>query len=122
MKKILLVDDSATILMSMSGILTKAGYAVETANGGAMALQKVAGFAPDLVITDLNMPGMDGITLIGTLKKQPALRFKPMLMLTTETQTSKRQEAKAAGATGWLVKPVQPDQLLGVIQKLIPGA
>ncbi|HED12314.1 MAG TPA: response regulator, partial [Gammaproteobacteria bacterium] len=121
-KKILLVDDSATMLMSMSAILKKAGYAVETADGGAMALQKVAGYVPDLVITDLNMPGMDGITLIGKLKNQPALRFKPMLILTTESKASKRQEGKAVGATGWLVKPVQPDQLLDVIKKLVPGA
>jgi two-component system chemotaxis response regulator CheY len=72
------------------------------------------------MITDLNMPGMDGITLIKEVKKQPAFRFMPVLMMTTESQQEKRNEARAAGATGWLVKPVQPEQLLEVLKKLLP--
>jgi two-component system chemotaxis response regulator CheY len=120
MKTILLVDDSATLLMSMQAILQKAGYAVETATGGDAALKKLAANKPNLMVTDLNMPGMDGITLIKEVKKQPAFRFMPVLMMTTESQQEKRNEARAAGATGWLVKPVQPEQLLEVLKKLLP--
>ncbi len=122
MKKILLVDDSTTMLMSMEGILKKAGFMVKTASDGNKALQTVASYTPDLVISDLNMPGMNGIELIAQLKKKPGLRFKPMLMLTTESQESKRKEAKAAGATGWLVKPVQANDLIKVIKQVLPGA
>jgi two-component system chemotaxis response regulator CheY len=93
---------------------------VETANGGDAALKKLQTSKPNLVITDLNMPGMDGITLIKEVKKQPAFRFMPVLMMTTESQQAKRTEARTAGATGWLVKPVQPDQLLEVLKKLLP--
>jgi len=120
MKTILLVDDSATLLMSMQAILKKAGYAVETATGGDAALRKLQTLKPNLMITDLNMPGMDGITLIREVKKQPAFRFMPVLMMTTESQQEKRTEARTAGATGWLVKPVQPEQLLEVLKKLLP--
>lgn len=120
MKTILLVDDSATLLMSMQAILQKAGYAVETATGGDAALKKLQTIKPNLLITDLNMPGMDGITLIKEVKKLPACRFMPVLMMTTESQQEKRNEARTAGATGWLVKPVQPEQLLEVLKKLLP--
>ena len=122
MKKILLVDDSTTMLMSMEGMLSREGFGVETATGGQEALQRVDVAAPDLVITDLNMPGMDGITLIRQLKHKPALRFKPILMLTTESQQAKRDEAKKAGAIGWLVKPIKPQDLVGVIKQVLPGA
>lgn len=123
MKNILLVDDSSTLLMSMEVIISKGGYRVHKARSGEEALKKVSGgFKPDLVITDLNMPGMDGITLIGHLRKSAGLRFTPILMLTTESQQSKRQQAKAAGATGWLVKPVDSQQLLSVIKQVVPGA
>jgi len=120
-KKILLVDDSTTMLMSMEGVLKRAGFQVETATGGDVALKKISSSCPDLMITDLNMPGMDGITLIKEVKKMPGMRFKPILMLTTESQQSKRNEAKAAGATGWLVKPVKPEELLGVVKQVVPG-
>lgn len=122
MKKILLVDDSTTLLMSMEGVLKRAGFEVATAKSGDEALKKLAAFKPDLMITDLNMPGMDGIELIKQAKKTPAMRFKPILMLTTESQQEKRLEAKAAGATGWLVKPVKPDELLQVIRQVVPGS
>lgn len=121
MKSILLVDDSNTMLMSMEGILKRAGYQVETATSGDAALKKISVACPDLMITDLNMPGMDGITLIREAKKMPSMRFKPVLMLTTESQQSKRNEAKAAGATGWLVKPVKSEELLSVVKQVIPG-
>jgi len=122
MKKILLVDDSKTMLMSMEGVLKRAGFQTASASNGQEALQKLKTFKADLVITDLNMPGMDGITLIKEIKKLPGMRFKPVLMLTTESQQSKRQEAKAAGATGWLVKPVKPEELLAVVKQVVPGA
>jgi len=122
MKTVLLVDDSTTLLMSMKAILEKAGYAVETATGGDAALKKLATLKPNILITDLNMPGMDGITLIKEVKKNPAFRFMPALMMTTESQQEKRTEARTAGATGWLVKPVKPEDLLEVLKKLLPGA
>ena len=123
MKMVLLVDDSTTILASMEGIVRKAGYEVRKAVSGEQAIKDITGgLKPDLVITDLNMPGIDGITLISLLREIPQMRFTPILMLTTESQQAKRQAAKAAGATGWLVKPVAPEQLVGVIKQVVPGA
>lgn len=121
MKKILLVDDSKTMLMSLESVLKKAKFDIKTATSGQEALAICPQFSPDLVITDLNMPGMDGIELITQLKAQPSMRFKPILMLTTESQASMRAQAKAAGATGWLVKPVAPNDLLDVLKKVLPG-
>jgi two-component system, chemotaxis family, chemotaxis protein CheY len=122
-KTIFLVDDSATMLMSLSEILQKAGFKVETAADGAEALSQFkAGVKPDLIITDQNMPNMTGVELIRETRKLPAFRFTPILMLTTESQQAKRQEGKAAGATGWLVKPVAGKDLLGVIKQVLPGA
>lgn len=122
MKKILLVDDSTTMLMSMEGVLKRNGFEVETATGGELALNKLDAFKPDLMITDLNMPGMNGIELIKAAKTKPSMRFKPILMLTTESQQAKRDEAKAAGACGWLVKPLEPAQLTDVVKQVLPGA
>lgn len=121
MTSVLIVDDSKTILMSLTAMLTKAGYTVESAADGLEALGKLqAGLRPNVVITDLNMPKMDGITFIRESRKLAALRFTPILMLTTESVQNKRDQAKSAGATGWLVKPVQPDALLGVLKQLVP--
>ena len=120
MKTVLLVDDSPTILLSMSSVLTQAGYASVQAPNAAAALAKLKFTKPDLVITDLNMPGMDGIELIRNIRKLPGLRFVPILMLTTESQPEKRAEARAAGATGWLVKPVLGDDLVKVLEKVVP--
>lgn len=122
MKKILLVDDSTTMLMSMEGVLKRNGYDVQTATGGELALSKLDSFQPDLMITDLNMPGMNGIDLIKAAKTKPSMRFKPILMLTTESQQTKRDEAKSAGACGWLVKPLEPSQLTDVVKQVLPGA
>jgi two-component system, chemotaxis family, chemotaxis protein CheY len=120
---VLLVDDSRTMLMSISAVLTKSGYTVETANDGTDGLAKVkAGLKPSVILTDLHMPKMDGITFIREVRKAPGVRFTPILMLTTESQQSKRAEAKAAGATGWIVKPVQPTDLLAVLQQVLPRA
>ena len=122
MTTVMLVDDSATILMSMSAILTKQGYQVTTAVDGTDALAKLGTAKPNLIITDLNMPRMDGMTFIKEARKVAGLRFTPILMLTTESEQTKRQAAKAAGATGWLVKPVAADALLQVIRQIVPGA
>lgn len=123
MKTIFLVDDSATMLMSLEGVLTKAGHKVEKASSGEDALDKLKkGSKPDLIITDYHMPGMNGTELIKAIRAIPALKFKPILMLTTEAEQKKRMDAKAAGASGWLVKPLKPEELLGVVKQVLPGA
>ncbi|ACV36697.1 response regulator [Accumulibacter sp.] len=119
-KTIFLVDDSATILLSVSSILGKAGFAVEKAANAEEALKKFsAGVKVDLLITDLNMPGMNGIELIKKVRALPAYRFLPILFLTTESQQSRKVEAKAAGASGWIVKPATADDLLNTIKLVI---
>lgn len=120
MSTIMLVDDSATILLSISNILSKAGYTVEKASNAAAGLDRFkAGVKIDLLITDLNMPGMNGIEFIKEVRRLPNYRFMPILFLTTESQQAKRMEAKAAGASGWLVKPATADELLGTIKLVI---
>lgn len=120
MKTILLVDDSATILLSISNILSKAGYSAEKAANAEEALKKLqGGLKIDLLVTDLNMPGMNGIDLIKEVRKMPAYKFVPILFLTTESQQSKKVEAKAAGASGWIVKPATADELLNTIKLVI---
>lgn len=122
MSTILLVDDSKTVLLSISQMLSVAAYASVQAASGAAALAVLRGAQKiDMMITDLNMPEMDGITLIRESRKIPAYRFVPFLVLTTESQQALRVQAKAAGATGWLVKPVHAADLLGVIAKLLSG-
>jgi two-component system chemotaxis response regulator CheY len=122
-KVILIVDDSPTIIMSMRGMLERAGHAVSDAASGEAAMSVLkGGLKPDLVITDYHMGAMNGIELVREVRKMANLRFIPVLMVTTESQQAKRLEAKAAGATGWLVKPVQPDALLQVIRQVVPGA
>lgn len=117
MKSILLVDDSSTVLLSTSSILTKAGYEVHKALSGDEGLVLLKGtLRPDLIITDLNMPGMNGIEFIKQVRLLPLLKFVPILFLTTESQQAKRAEAKAAGASGWLVKPVTADELISTIK------
>jgi two-component system chemotaxis response regulator CheY len=119
-KTILLVDDSATILLSISNILTKAGYAVEKAANANEGLNKFkTGLKVDLLITDLNMPGMNGIEFIKEVRKLPNYKFMPILFLTTESQQSKKMEAKAAGASGWLVKPATADELINTIKLVV---
>ena len=116
----MLVDDSATILLSISSILGKAGHSVEKAANAEEALKKFnAGVKIDLLITDLNMPGMNGIELIREVRKLPAYKFVPILFLTTESQQSRKQEAKAAGASGWIVKPATAEELLSTIKLVI---
>jgi two-component system chemotaxis response regulator CheY len=120
MSTIMLVDDSATILLSISNILSKAGYAVEKAASAAEGLTRFkAGAKVDLLITDLNMPGMNGIEFIKEVRGLPNYKFMPILFLTTESQQAKRMEAKAAGAPGWLVKPATADELLNTIKLVL---
>jgi two-component system chemotaxis response regulator CheY len=122
-KTILIVDDSATMLMSVKSNLEIAGFTVETAEDGVKALTKLkGGIKPDLVITDINMPNMNGIELIQNTRALPGFRFTPILVLTTESQQARRDEAKKLGATGWLVKPVGGADLLKVIKQVLPGA
>jgi len=120
MKTIFIVDDSPTILLSVSAILTKAGYTVEKASNGQDALARFrGGIKADLLITDLNMPGMNGLELIKEVRQLPNYRFMPILFLTTESQQARRAEARAAGASGWLVKPASADDLLNTIKLVL---
>ena len=121
MKTIFIVDDSTTMIMSLKSSLEMSGFKVETAGDGEAAMGKInGGLKPDLIITDINMPRMDGLELIKNARK--VLRFTPILTLTTESQQSKRDEAKRLGATGWLVKPVGGADLVKVIRQVLPGA
>lgn len=117
-KTIMTVDDSASIRQMVKFTLSEAGYAVVEAHDGQDALGKI-NQGVDMVITDLNMPYMDGLELIKNIRSSPQLRFIPIVMLTTESQDEKKMEGKAAGATGWIVKPFRPDQLLAVIKKVL---
>ena len=122
MKPVLLVDDSPTMLTSISNVLKKAGIASASAISGEAAVDLVnGGLAPCLIITDYHMPGMHGVDLIGRLRRMAATRFVPMLILTTDSDGSKRQSARAAGATGWIVKPVEPNALIALLKQLVPG-
>ena len=122
-KTILIVDDSATMLMSVKAILEMSGFAVATASDGVQALERLkGGLRPDLLLTDVNMPRMDGLELIRNVRLLPGFRFLPILTLTTESQAAKRDEAKKLGATGWLVKPVSGPDLVKVIKQVLPGA
>nr|WP_315392738.1 response regulator [uncultured Duganella sp.] len=121
-KSVFLVDDSATMLMSVRGNLEIAGFKVDTAEDGVKALAKLkGGYKPDLLITDINMPNMDGLELIKQVRAMPGFRFMPILTLTTESQAAKRDEGKKAGATGWLVKPVGGADLLKIVRQVLPG-
>jgi two-component system chemotaxis response regulator CheY len=121
--KILVVDDSVTMAMSLKTTLAMNGFEVETADNGQVALDKlISGIRPNLILTDINMPVMGGLELIGKVRAMPGLKFVPILTLTTESATAKRDEGKRAGATGWIVKPVSGDDLIRVIKKVLPGA
>lgn len=119
MQTILAVDDSASMRQMVTFTLKAAGYNVVDAVDGVDALSKAKSNKIDLVITDVNMPNMDGITLIRELRALPNYKFTPMLMLTTESGVEKKSEGKSAGATGWIVKPFNPDQLLATIKKVL---
>ncbi|MCK6264176.1 response regulator [Vibrio sp. ZSDE26] len=119
MTKILAVDDSISIRQMVSHTLKDAGYEVETANDGSDALKKAQQTKFDVVISDVNMPIMGGFELVRAIRGKPQYKFIPILMLTTETSTEKKQEGKSAGATGWLVKPFNPETLLKTLKRVI---
>ena len=119
MATILAVDDSASMRQMVSFTLKGAGFTVTEAADGQEALTKAKSQQFDLIITDVNMPIMDGITFIKNLRGEPNYKFTPMLMLTTESGLEKKTEGKAAGATGWIVKPFNPDQLLNTVKKVL---
>lgn len=116
---VLVVDDSAAIRRSVAYVLSEAGYDVVQAEDGLDALSKLDDHIPDLVVTDVNMPNLDGIGLTKRLRENPATKFVPIIVLTTESQQDKMQEGRAAGATGWIVKPFDSEKLLKVVHKLI---
>ncbi len=119
-KLIMSVDDSASIRQMVSFTLKKEGYEVIEATDGKDALSKLGGGATvNMVITDLHMPNMDGIELIKALRANPAFKFTPIVMLTTESLQDKKDLGRQAGATGWIVKPFKPEQLIGVVKKLL---
>jgi two-component system chemotaxis response regulator CheY len=119
---VLVLDDSATMVMSLSRILKNAGYEVETASNGKEGMTKLAGgLKPNIILTDLNMPQMDGIAFIKAARQSAATRFTPILVLTTESSGGKRDEARAAGGSGWLTKPTEPNELLSTLKQLLPA-
>ena len=117
-KTILVVDDSASIRQVVKMALSGAGYQVIEASDGREALKKLDGTKIHLVISDVNMPNMDGITLVKEIKKISTYRFTPIIMLTTESQDSMKLQGQAAGAKAWVVKPFQPQQMLAAVAKL----
>jgi two-component system chemotaxis response regulator CheY len=122
-KTILIVDDSATMLMSLKSTLSMGGYQVETATNGQLALDKLqAGLKPNLIVTDINMPVMGGLEMIGKVRALPGCKFFPILTLTTESEAAKRDEGRRLGATGWLVKPIAGPDLIKVVKQILPGA
>jgi two-component system chemotaxis response regulator CheY len=111
------------MVMSLKTTLTMNGFEVDTANNGQAALDKLnSGIKPNLIVTDINMPVMGGLEMIGKVRAMPGFKFIPILTLTTESDNTKRDEGKRAGATGWIVKPVSGDDLIKVIKKVLPGA
>ena len=118
-KTILIVDDSASLRQVVGIALKGAGYSVIEACDGRDALTKLNGQKIHLIISDVNMPNMDGITFVTEAKKLPAYKFTPVIMLTTEAGEAKKQAGQAAGAKAWVVKPFQPPQMLAAVSKLI---
>ncbi len=118
-KTILVVDDSASMRQVISGTLESAGYQTKVAVDGVDALSKLDGERFALIISDVNMPNMDGISLIKAVKQRPDTKFTPIVMLTTETMAEKKEEGRQAGAKAWIVKPFQPNQILDVVSKLV---
>ncbi len=118
-KCILIVDDSASVRQVVSIALKQKGYDVIEGCDGKDALSRLTGQKVHLMISDVNMPNMDGISFVKAVKAMPAYKFTPIVMLTTESQDAKKREGQAAGAKAWIVKPFRPDQLLDVVQKLV---
>lgn len=119
-KTILAVDDSLTVRQILSSTLQEAGYKVIEAKDGQDAIEQLDKGHFNMLITDLNMPRVDGIDLVRHVRKSSACRFMPIIMLTTEADDKKKQEGKAAGASGWIVKPFKPEQLLSIVKMVMP--
>jgi two-component system chemotaxis response regulator CheY len=117
-KTIMIVDDSASMRRVVGIALKGAGYDVIEGVDGKDALSKLKGQKVHMIISDVNMPVMDGITFLKAVKQMPAYKFTPVIMLTTESEESKKREGQAAGARAWVVKPFQPEQLIGAVQRL----
>ncbi|MDH4189748.1 MAG: response regulator [Betaproteobacteria bacterium] len=120
-KKIMVIDDSASLREVVSIALKAAGYDVTEAVDGQDALAKLDGNKVNLVICDVNMPVMDGITFVKEIKKRADYRFVPVMMLTTESRESRKEEGQRAGAKAWVVKPFRPEQILHAVSKLMPA-
>jgi two-component system chemotaxis response regulator CheY len=118
-KLIMLVDDSASLRQIVGIALKSAGYDVLEACDGRDALKKLTGQKVHLIVSDVNMPNMDGISMVKEIKKLPNYKFTPIMMLTTESDQEKKMQGKAAGAKAWLVKPFQPPMLLDAVSKLV---
>ena len=118
-ENILFVDDEEQIRKLITSYLQRQGYVVTVATDGYEGLKAIRAKMPDLVITDVNMPNMDGITLVRELRNRASYKFVPLLVLTTEATTERKQQGKAAGATGWLVKPFNPERLLATVAKVL---
>jgi len=118
-KTIMIVDDSASLRQVVCIALRGAGYDAIEARDGQDALNKLTGQKVHLIVSDVNMPNMDGISFVKAVKALPAYRFTPIVMLTTESQAEKKAQAQAAGAKAWVLKPFNPTQLLAVVQKLV---
>ena len=121
-KRALTVDDSKTMREMVSFTLKGAGYEVIEAEDGQHALTVLGGGPVDVIVTDLNMPNMNGIELIKALRANPTYKYTPILMLTTEADDTKMTEGKSAGATGWIVKPFNPEKLIKVVEKVTGAA
>jgi len=119
MAKILAVDDSTSMRGMVAFTLRGAGHEVPEAENGQLALDAASASAFDLVLADVNMPVMDGISMVRELRTMDSYKGVPILMLTTESHTDKKMEGKAAGATGWLVKPFDPEQLLATVKRVL---
>ncbi len=118
-KTIMIIDDSASIRQVVGITLKKAGYEAMEASDGKDAISKLTGQKVHLMICDVNMPNMDGISFLKAVKQMSNYKFTPIVMLTTESQVAKKQEGKAAGAKAWIVKPFKPEQLLAAVEKLV---
>lgn len=118
-RTILLIDDSKTQLLNSKFALQRGGYRVETVDDPLKAVERIVDTQPDLIITDINMPGKDGITLVREIRRMPQCRTTPILVMSTDSQKQQFELAKEAGATGWLMKPVRQDDLLATANRLL---
>ncbi len=118
-KKIMTVDDSASVRQMVAFTLKEEGFEVVEAEDGKDGMSKLENSPVDMIVTDLNMPNMDGIEFIKNVRAKSEMKFIPIVMLTTESQAEKKDEGKKAGATGWIVKPFKPEQLMSVVKKVL---